>query len=144
MATLEQIATITLPLVIGGAIGFYFDFARGYSKRYFDEKDRVKRHQLEVARHVLRICNEASTGSFRVAPQDIEDVNSTMTDLDGIDEKLGAKMTEMIASWGTFARERGNGGNTGDDAKFLKEQFDRAETNRVILIDWANKVRNGK
>lgn len=143
--------TEVINTIIGQLPGFIFGVAAtllvavgtGFIKEYFDERARKKKHKLEVARHVLRICNEASTNNFRKAPREMEDVNSTLTDLEGIDEEMSTKMAEMVSSWSTFSRERSKGDLSPDDVKFAKDQLDRAENNRMILIAWANKIRNG-
>lgn len=110
----------------------------------FEERKRALRHEIEMARKVFDICNEASTNNFKNLPQDMKHVNSILSNLEGIDENMCKNMEEFISSWGTFARERTRKGLLPDDVRFLKEQLDRAEERRKILINWANKIKVGK
>lgn len=129
--------------IFGVAATLFITAGTGFIKEFFDERARKRKHELEVARHVLGICNEASTGNFREPPREMEHINSTLTDLEGINEEMSVKMTEFVSSWRTFSRERSNGDLSPDNVKFAKGELDRAEKNRKILITWANKIRVG-
>jgi hypothetical protein len=82
------IATYAFPVLVSGAVGFYFNFAGGFSKEFFDERARKKKHKLNVAQHVLQICNEGFTMHYIESPRDIEHVNSVINNLKGIDEDV--------------------------------------------------------
>jgi hypothetical protein len=142
----QFIDTYALPViissVISGAVGFYFNFARGFSKEFFDKRARKEKHKLNVAQHVFQICNEADTNSFRVLPKDIEHINSVKKNVKALDEKVGNTMTEFISSWYTFARGRKNE-SRAEDIRFLDREHKQAETRMMKLLEWANKIRIG-
>jgi len=129
--------------VLGYLLGIFTKFVDGYIKSYFVEKERRDKHKREVARQVLKLCNEASTNSFRKAPRDMEHINSVLTDLEGIDKDMSVEMEKFSTSWQLIPRERSRGDLSSDDARFLKSNIDRAERKRKILISWANKIRAG-
>ena len=83
MSSLGLFVSTLQPYVIGRIFGVIGTFATGFSKEFFEERARVAKHRREVARHVLRICNEASTGNFKQAPREIGDVHAALTDLAG-------------------------------------------------------------
>src|ERR1035437_2175144 len=84
-----------MPYIIGGIGGVITLFASGFLKEFFDERARRSRHKREVARHVFRICIEASTNSFIVEPRNMEDIYSSLTDLEGLDKKMAVNMNEL-------------------------------------------------
>jgi len=141
MSGLDVIFNTLQPYLIGFIVGIATMFASGYTKEYFEERASKAKHKRDVARQVLIICNEASSGSFRKAAREMEHVNSVMTDLEGIDKEMEEAMVKMVSSWGTVAREKTKGNLSPYDVKFIKDQLDRAEENRKILIGWANKIR---
>jgi hypothetical protein len=138
----EVLVTIQ-PYFIGAVFGVIGTFAAGFSQEFFAERARKARHKLDVAIQVHKICNEAITGSFENAPQDMKHINFALTDLEGVDQKMSVKMTEMVSSWRTFAREFANGAYDPDEIKVLQGEFDRAEENRKTLVAWATKIRTG-
>lgn len=133
-----------LPYAIGAIFGVVSLFASGFLKEFFDERARIATHKRNVARHVLKICIEASTNNFRVVSREMEDIYSALTDLEGIDKKMNGEMEKFVSSWGTFARERSKKNLSPDDVKFAKSELDRVEEKRKILVTWANKIRAGK
>lgn len=140
----DKILTTLLPYIIGAFFGVVGSFITGFSKEFFDERLRKAKHKRDVARQVLKICNEASTGNFRSAPRDVEYVNSVLTDLEGVDKNKSVEMEEFISSWQIFARERLRTPLNSGDVKFAKEELGRADGKRKILVVWANKIRTGK
>ncbi len=146
MPSLNQLFGIALPVVtaVGGILlGVIGSFGSGFVKEFFDERARKAQHKREVARHVLQICNEASTCSYRHSPRDVEKINSTLTNLEGFDHKACVTMEKFSSSWQCFAREHSKGKMTPEDVRFAKEQLDDAEEARKILVPWANKIRIG-
>jgi hypothetical protein len=152
---IDQIINATFPLVTA-AVGYIGgQFIPGFSKEFFAERARKKRHKIEVARKVLNICTEAKTGDFLLVPSSMEEVNRTLANVEGVDEKMGVAMTNMVNSWITLARLDANGGLSDEARRFEREllknptQLNRSamlnyakEENRVLVI-WANKIRAG-
>ncbi len=132
----------SLSYVVGAILGVVGLFASGFLKEFFGERARKAKHKRNVARHVLKICIEASTNNFLLPPREMEDIYSAITDLEGIDKKMGAAMEKFISSW-YFIKEHQRSNSNHDDAKFLKENLDRVERERKVLVTWANKIRTG-
>ena len=144
MSTLETVIQTIQPYVIGAIGGAGSLFLTGFVKELFEERARKAEHKRNVAIQVHKICNEASTGNFKRPARDDEHVNSVMTDLDGIDEEMGVVMNRLVASW-----------RLNTDPKKLdfhypleseKDHIERnrqIETDRNILVAWANKIRAG-
>ena len=137
---IDMLFTTLPPYIIGAAIGVLGTFVTGFAKEFFYERARRKKHKLEIARQVLKICNEASTGNYLYLPRDMEHVNSVLTDLEGINKSMSVEMEEFISSWRSIRPV----GDVFMAAIFEQKQLDRADEKRKILIAWANKIRTGK
>lgn len=72
-----------------------------------------------------------------------EHVNIVLTDLDGIDKKIGLVLNKFISLWRLSACKP-----TYKDSKeeelYLNEIINEIEEKRRILIEWSNKIRVGK
>jgi hypothetical protein len=143
LKALGNIVTVGFPYLVAGAVGFYFNFAGGFSKEFFAERARKKRHKINVANEVHRLVNEASTGNFTVVPRDAEHTNAVMTDLDGVDEEMGKVITVFVARWYQIANMDTQGLQRIESTKHLMELRKEVEEKRVILIEWSTKVRAG-
>ncbi len=99
--------------------------------------------KLQVARHVLGICNEASTGNFRKASRNTEHVNSVLTNLDGVDEKMEVVMNSFVSLWGRLVEHSGKAEQGEPGRKHYVEMLNEVEQKRKILVAWANKIRAG-
>lgn len=134
-----------IPSLIIGVMGFILGvltrYADGYIKEHFDSRKRKAEHQRMISEEVLKICNEASTNSFRIPPRDTEHINKILTEVELIDEQMETAMNEFISSWNSFSSRRSTGNMAPEDVKFTKEQLDRAEERRKILIKKASKMR---
>jgi hypothetical protein len=131
-------------LIIGGitfACGLYF---RGFTKERFDNRARVVKHKLNVARHVLEICGEASTNHFATAPRDMEHIHSVLTNVEGFDKKVEVVMNSFISKWQMLVTMKNTKGLNNDGAKYTAELMIEIEKDRKTLIEWANKIRVGK
>lgn len=144
MPPVTQILSTLLPYAIGAVGGIVGAFASGFLKEFFDERARRSRHKRDVARQVLIICNEASTENFRRAARNIEYVNSVMTDLDGVNEKMGAHMNSFINLWGRILDASQKKNQQEVEQKYFIEMLSEIEDKRKLLIAWANKIRVGK
>lgn len=125
--------------------GFGSAIGTGLVKERFDERARLKRHKLEVARHVLRICNEASMGNFKTKSKNLSMVYGTMNDLEGIEPDLGKILNRFVSLWdriaeASAARIDGN----EKEIKYYLGMTDEIEVSRQTLVSWANNVRLGK
>jgi len=135
-----------LPGFIAGIISaLIIAMATGFIKEFFDERTRKKKHRLEVARQIIKICNEAETNFYGQPPRDIEHINSVTIDTLGIDKKVGTQMKEFIDMWigvNSFIKEHppNTVPNVEKRDRIVKEITIRKE----ILVDWANKIRIGK
>ncbi len=138
MIPLSSQSDPVMPYVIGAIGGMVTIFVTGFFKEFFDERARITQHKRNVARHVLKICIEASTNNFKIAPREMEDIYSVLTDLEGIDKKMSVEMEKFVSSWGLIIEHSKSHG-----AAFLKENLDRVEKKRKILVAWANKIRAG-
>lgn len=127
--------------VMGFILGVLTKFADGYIKEHFDSRKRKAEYKRTIAEEVLKICNEASTNSFRIPPRDMEHINKILTEVELIDKQMETAMNEFISSWNFFASRRSVGNISPEDVKFAKEQLDRAEERRKTLIKKANKMR---
>lgn len=134
-----------IPSLIIGVIGFILGvgtkFADSYIKEFFDNRKRKAEHKRTIAEEVLKICNEASTNSFRIPPREMEHVNKILTEVELIDKQMETKMNEFVSSWNSFASRRNAGHISPEEVKFQKEQLDRAEERRKTLIQITNKMR---
>jgi hypothetical protein len=140
---LHQVLNTIQPYIIGAVFGFIGSFAAGFKTEIFNERARKARHKLDVAIQVHKICNEASTGNFRTAPRDMEHVNSVLTDLDGVDKKMGKTMNSFINSWQLLVEFYQEGGSHHEEREFFNDLLKDAEENRKTLVGWANKIRAG-
>ena len=84
------------PYLVGLIGGIGTAYLGGFVKEFFDERARIAKYKRNIARHVLKICNEARTNNFRKPPREIEDVNSAQTDLDAINLEIGKVFNEFI------------------------------------------------
>lgn len=134
----------SIPSIIIGVAGFILGvatkFADGYIKEHFDNRKRKVEHKRKIAAEVLTICNEASTNSFRTPPRDIEHIHKILTEVEFIDKHMETAMNELVSSWSSFSTRRSAGHLQPEEVKFQKEQLDRAEERRKILIRMANKM----
>lgn len=143
MPSADKIISTIMPYILGGIAGFGSAFLPGFAKEFFDERARRFKHKLHVSRHVLGICNEASTGNFRKPPRDMEHVNGTLTNLDGIDTEIGAVMNSFVNLWGRLVEQSEELEQNKDKSKFYIEMLNEIEKKRKILVIWANKIRVG-
>ncbi len=141
--SINQIIGNVFPYIIGAAGGILSLFVSGFFREFFDERARRAKHKRDVARKVHKICTEASTGNFRTAPRDIEDVNSVLTDLEGVDKAMSVEMEKLVSSWQSVVLERSKGELSAEDVNFVKSQRDHAEEKRKILVAWTNRIRAG-
>jgi hypothetical protein len=139
---IDQIYNATFPLItaVVGYVGGLF--LPGFSKEFFAERARKARHKLDVAIQVHKICNEASTGKFQHWPRDMEHINSVLTDLDGVDKKMGETMNSFVSLWRDCVRAQQTvlGVYAG---RHYKEILGEVEEKRITLVAWANKIRAG-
>lgn len=137
----EQIISTIITLVIGAGGGIGGIFVTGFSREYFEERERKAKHKRNVARSVLKICNEASASTFKNPPRDNEHVISVLTDLEGIDRFIAEEMTSFINLW----RRRSEIKNviSLEDNHFAIELKNDAENKRKHIIAWANKITSG-
>jgi len=142
-STILNTADTVMPYAVGAIGGVLTLFASGFLKEIFDERARQAEHKRNIARHVLKICIEASTNSFIVKPREMEDIYSALTDLEGIDKEMALNMDQFVSSWQFISRIQKLDSLRGDK-KLFKEHFDRVEKKRKILVAWANKIRVGK
>lgn len=126
---------------MGFILGVLTRYADGYIKEHFDSRKRKIEHQRTIAEEVLKICNEASTNSFRVQPRNIEHIYKILTEIKLLDIQMEKTMNEFVSSWNSFAMNRSAGNMSPNDVKFAKTQLDRAEERRKILINMASKMR---
>lgn len=128
--------------VFGFIGGIAVIFLTGFSKEFFDERNRRAKHKLNVAIEVHKICNEASSGNFKIAPRKSEHVNSVLTDLDGVDNEIGKIMNSFVSKWRIIV-DRYNQTNQDDTAAaiHLVDMLNEIELKRKLLVDWANKIR---
>lgn len=143
MPQLNNIIDKLTPYIIGAILGIVGTFVTGFAKEFFDERARRFKHKLNVARHVLEICNEASTGNFRKTSRNTEHVNSVLTNLDGVDEKMGVVMNSFVSLWGRLVdySEDTRQGESG--IRHYAEMLNDVEQKRKTLVTWANKIRAG-
>ncbi len=127
--------------VMGFILGILTKFADGYIKEHFDKRKKKTEHKQNIAEEVLKICNEASSNSFRIPPRDMEHINKILTEVELIDKQMETIMNEFISSWNLFATNRSAGNMSPDDVRFAKGQLDRAEDRRKTLIKKASKMR---
>lgn len=129
--------------VLTGALSFLggiiFVFVTGFSREFFDERARRAKHKLNVARHVLKVCTEASTGNFKTPPRDIEHIHSVLNDLDGVNKELGEDLNNLVNLWGRIVELSSDDKNS----KFVIEMLRKVEEKRKKLVDWANRTRSG-
>lgn len=116
----------------------------GFIKEFFDERARRAKHKINVARKVHDICNEASTGNFRHAPRNGEHVNSILTDLDGVDEKMGVHMSSFVNLWGMIIEASNQVGQGESGGRHFVQMLQEVEEKRKVLEDWSNKIKTGK
>lgn len=117
-------------------------FFGGYIERFNKEQERKAKQKLNVAIEVHKICNEASTSNLRVAPRDIEHVNTVMTDVGGVDEEIGEAMNSFVNLWVLVCSGEKRWIDK-EKAKNLIEMRSEVEKYREILIKWASKIRTG-
>lgn len=139
--TIRQYLDTLQPYIIGAIFGSIGTFLTGFAKEIFDERARKKKHKLDIARQVLKICNEASTNNFKQPPRSIEHVYSVLTDLEGINKKMSIEMEKFVSSWQIMTNP--NDIPFSDKGKYFPDELNRAEEKRKTLIEWANKIRTG-
>lgn len=139
----NQLATALQPYVIGAIFGVIGLFASGFLKEFFDERARIATHKRNVARHVLKVCIEASTHNFLTAPRNMEDVYSLLTDLEGIDKGIETKMSDFINLWGRIIEIKNKEKYSEEDNKNYVEMMGQIEKDRKALVAWANAIRTG-
>jgi len=127
-------------IIIGGISTATFLIGKGYVEIYFEKIKRINKHKLYVAKHVLDLCNEASSSSYSKRPRDYEHALSVITNVSGIDNRIEVNMRKLISLWVLIAhREHPN--MSPDDLSLNIEMRKEVDINREILINWANKIR---
>lgn len=140
--TTDQILSFITSPFIAAPIGYILgQFLPGFSKEFFDERARRKRHKIEVAIQVHKICNEASTGNYKLTPRSQEHVNSILTDLAGISEEMENEMLTFINLW-RLIRDFNTEANSVEGKKYYMELNMKIEPKRKKLTSWANKIRS--
>jgi len=130
--------------IIGVLSTLTITFGSGFIKEFFDERTRTAKHKRNVAREVHKIINEASSGNYRKAPRDIEYANGVLTDLDGVDEKMGICMNSFVNLWNRIIGASKQTEQSERGEKYLINMLNEIEINRKELSTWANKLRAGK
>lgn len=145
LASLIPIVQWAQPYLVGAVGGIGTMFLTGFTREFFNERERKHRHKIEVAREVHKLCIEASTHSFKKPAKSQERVMSVLTDLDGVDIRMGKELNRFVALWGLLVPELQK-----DKAKERKEEYDylmgmlhEIEEKRKILAEWANRIRVG-
>lgn len=141
---IRQFLSSAQPYIIGAIGGIISLFASGFLKEFFDERKRKAKHKRDVARQVLKICNEASTGNFKCAPRDIEHINSVLTDVEGVDKKMVLTMTSLISLWGRIIEHSEKSNQSNASEGHYVEMLRDVEEKRKVIITWANKIRAGR
>ena len=131
-------------LIIGAIVGIAGTIWTGLSRSWFAEQQRRKKHRLEVARHVLKICIEGSTCNYENKATDMKQVYATMTDLDGINTKLGKNLNKFISAWTLYAYSIQQGDKDYRDIEYRSSLYNEIAEGRKIIIEWANKIRVGR
>jgi hypothetical protein len=134
---MESLISTAIPYVIGGVLGFFGNFLSGFSKEFFDERARKKRHKIDVARAFQKIVTEASTNGFNMLPRDMEHVHSVLDDVKGVDAAVDEKANIFVGNWQVIAHTHTDGGNNRDVIQETRDLRDE-------LTEWCNKVKNGK
>jgi hypothetical protein len=142
LSTVNQTDTL-LPYFVGAILGIISLFVSGFFKEFFDERARIAEHKRNVARHVLKICIEASTNNFKHEPRNMEDIYSVLTDLEGIDKEMSVQMERFVSSW-ALINNRTKSDLSHDNVRLLTKNLSDIEKQRKVLIAWANKIRTGK
>lgn len=132
----NQFINDAFPYIAGAIIGVVGSFGSGFVREFFDERARKLKHRRNVARQVLKICNEASTGNFLARPRDQEHIESVLTDVGGIDRNITITMNSFIKLWERTSLEAQNTTQYAETLRDIKEK-------RQQLIHWANKIRVG-
>ena len=132
-----------LPYIVGAILGIITLVASGFLKEFFDERSRIATHKREVARHVLKICIEASTGNYQQEPSDMKSIYSTLTDLEGIDKDMEKNLNNFVNLWNIIRNIKNNKPPTHDQEKYYFETNKEIEDKREILVAWANGIRTG-
>ncbi len=143
MPPLNQIIDILLPYLIGAVLGVVGAFGTGYVKEFFDERARIAKHKRDVARLVLKICNEASTGNFKRPPRDIESINSVLTDVEGVDKEIELIMNNFVNLWGRIVEQSQKSNMDKDETRHLVKMLNDVEKDRKKLTSWSNQLRAG-
>jgi hypothetical protein len=130
-------------ILIGVVSTLVLLFGTGFIKEFFDERARIKKHLLSVAQDLLQICNQASTYNYKLFPRDRENVNSVLTNVEGIDNELGKVFNNFVNIWYLIANlsQTRMGKNETQD---YREMLKKIDSQRSVLTTWANKFRNGK
>lgn len=130
-------------LLLGGLVGFIGSIWYGFVDRLYKEHDRKKVHKLNVARHVLDVCEEGSVHNFEVAPKDIKKVHRTITDVEGFDKEMGKVLNELVSGWLIYSFKQTHLGREFEDLEMRISTGRVLEANRMKLQIWANRIRNG-
>jgi hypothetical protein len=145
MSAQQQYELIKIALLyIIGTGGIVTLLWKGFLKEFFDERKRIAKHKLNVARHVLKVCNEASTGNFKRPPRDIEHIHSVLTDVEGFNSDMEKTMTSFISLWQHVVHLSENRLKRAVNEKDFTKTLRDVEKKRKILVGWANKIRAGK
>lgn len=131
---------------IGGVI---ITLGKGYNRYFFNELDRVHTHKVGVARLVLKLCSEASTGGYTTKPRNIEGIHTLITDLESFSTQMGSTLNSLVSLWQlqcTYKPVNLQDRNFGKTIQETKDIINnRRELDRMnkILRDWACGVRAG-
>lgn len=124
--------------LVGGVIGTFF---KGFTKEFFDERSRIAKHNRNVARHILKLCNEASSSNYHIKPRDMEDVHAAMNDLEGVNKSMNKHLISFVAQWQLIVIDY-QARNTGINVeRTIIETQNDIEHHYKILVDWANGLR---
>jgi hypothetical protein len=130
-------------LALGGLVGYIGSIWYGFVDRLYKDHDRKKAHKLNVARHVLDVCEEGSLRNFEVAPKDIKKVRRTITDVEGFDKEMGKVLKDLVGGWLIYSFKITHTGREFEDLEMRISTGRELEANRKKLQEWANKIRNG-
>lgn len=145
MQQIGQLFGKLLPFAATFVAGVVASFGSGFVREFFEERNRVATHKRNVARHVLKICIEASTNNFRCYPYEkIESIHSVLVDLEGINNQIEKELTQFVGLWRTISELYLKSWLNMEGKEHLSESLKSIERKRKILILWANSLRVGR
>ncbi|KKP71916.1 MAG: hypothetical protein UR68_C0024G0004 [Candidatus Roizmanbacteria bacterium GW2011_GWA2_35_19] len=127
---------------IGGVIFQLFTkLGEGWISELFENRKQKKLKKIQAAKDINSFCIEGMHKNFRIKAESERHIKLKATEIEAIDEEVGAKLRQFLDLWSQCRNFLKNEPLTFEHEKIAKDYRDKAQTLGEELIkvarEWA-------